>query len=1084
MTAAFTESVVEDAALAWLSNLGYRVLNGPEIAAGEPAAERNDPNYRDVVLEGRLREALIRLNPDLPAEAIEDAYRKLTRTDAPSLVERNRAMHRMLVNGVTVEYRRADGSIAGAQALVLDFDQAGNNDWLAVNQFTVSEGQHIRRPDVALFVNGLPLAVIELKNPADENATIWSAYQQLQTYQAQIPTLFTTNVALIVSDGVQARIGSLGAGREWFKPWRTITGKEDYASPLPSPRPDSHPSPIGRGDGGEGQKHFKSELEVLLLGVFEKRRFLDLVRHFIVFEDEGGGKLTKKMAGYHQFHAVNVAVEETLRAARRVAEHRAADVLGQYKSGHQPGGETGDRRVGVVWHTQGSGKSLTMAFYAGRVILHPVMENPTIVVLTDRNDLDDQLFGTFARCHDLLRQPPVQAADRADLREKLKVASGGVVFTTIQKFFPEEKGDLPAPSGARQAGRHPVLSDRRNIVVIADEAHRSQYDFIDGFARHMRDALPNASFIGFTGTPIEKTDANTCAVFGDYISVYDIQRAVVDGATVPIYYESRLAKLELKDSERPKIDPKFEEATEGEEVERKEKLKTKWAQLEAVVGSGNRIKLIARDLVEHFENRLSTMDGKAMVVCMSRRICVELYREIAVLRPQWHGDTDDLGSMKVIMTGSASDPMEWQGHIRNKKRREDMALRFRDPKDPFQIVIVRDMWLTGFDAPSLHTMYVDKPMRGHGLMQAIARVNRVFKDKPGGLVVDYLGLADELKKALATYTESGGTGKTAIDQAEAVAVMLEKYEICQGLFHGFDWSRWITGKPQERLSVLPAAQEHILAQQDGKPRLLRAVTDLSQAFALAVPHEETFRIRDDVGFFQAVRSVLAKNTPGERKTDEELDYAIRQIISKAVVSGEVVDIFAAAGLKKPDLSILSDEFLVEVRGMPQRNLAVELLRKLLAGEIKTRSKRNVVQARSFAELLEQAIRKYQNRAIETAQVIEELIGLAKHMRSAHTRGETLGLTEDELAFYDALETNDSAVKVLGEPTLTKIARELAEMVKKNVTIDWTVRENVRAQLRVLVKRILRKYGYPPDKQEKATQTVLEQAEVLCAEVAA
>ncbi|MEK7717187.1 MAG: type I restriction endonuclease subunit R, partial [Pseudomonadota bacterium] len=630
---AFTESIVEDAALAWLEELGYAVVHGPEIAVGEPAAERSDPNYRDVVLEGRLRQALVRLNPDLPPDAIEDAFRKLTRTDAPSLVERNRAVHRMLVDGVTVEYRRTDGSIAGAQARVLDFETPENNDWLAVNQFTVAEGQHTRRPDVVLFVNGLPLGVIELKNPADENATIWSAYQQLQTYQAQIPSLFATNAALIVSDGVQARIGTLGAGKEWFKPWRTITGREDAAAKL-------------------------AELQVVLEGVFDKRRFLNLVRHFIVFEDAGGGKLTKKMAGYHQFHAVNVAVEETLRAARRVAEHRAADVLGQYKSGHQPGGETGDRRVGVVWHTQGSGKSLTMAFYAGRVILHPAMENPTIVVLTDRNDLDDQLFGTFARCHDLLRQPPVQAADRADLREKLKVASGGVVFTTIQKFFPEEKGD-----------RHPALSDRRNIVVIADEAHRSQYDFIDGFARHMRDALPNASFIGFTGTPIEKTDANTRAVFGDYISVYDIQRAVVDGATVPIYYESRLAKLELKDSERPKIDPKFEEATEGEEVERKEKLKTKWAQLEAVVGSENRIKLIACDLVNHFENRLSTMDGKAMVVCMSRRICVELYREIAVLRPKWHGDTDDLGSMKVIMTGSASDPMEWQGHIRNKKRR-------------------------------------------------------------------------------------------------------------------------------------------------------------------------------------------------------------------------------------------------------------------------------------------------------------------------------------------------------------------------------------------------------------------------------
>ena len=1052
----FAESVVEEATLAWLEALGYQVLHGPDIAAGEPGAERNDPNYRDVVLERRLRQALVRLNPELPPEALEDAWRKLTRVDAPSLVERNRAVHRMLVDGVTVEYRRKDGSIAGAQARVIDFDVPGNNDWLTVNQFTVSEGQHTRRPDVVLSVNGLPLAVIELKNPADEDATIWSAYQQLQTYQAQIPSFFSTNVALIISDGIQARIGTLGAGKEWFKPWRTIAGIQDAAPTM-------------------------SELQVVLEGVFQKRRFLDLVRYFVVFEDEGHGKLIKKMAGYHQFHAVNVAVEETLRAARRTAEHRAAEPLGQYKSGHQPGGEPGDRRVGVVWHTQGSGKSLTMAFYAGRVILHPTMANPTIVVLTDRNDLDDQLFGTFARCRDLLRQDPVQATDRADLRAKLSVASGGVVFTTIQKFFPEEKGDLPAPSGARQAGRHPVLSDRRNIVVIADEAHRSQYDFIDGFARHMRDALPNASFIGFTGTPIEKTDANTRAVFGDYISIYDIQRAVIDKATVPIYYESRLAKLELKASERPKIDPKFEEATEGEEVERKEKLKTKWAQLEAVVGSENRIKLIARDLVDHFEDRLATMDGKAMVVCMSRRICVELYREIAALRPQWHADADDQGSMKVIMTGSASDPIEWQGHIRNKKRREDMALRFRAPKDPFRLVIVRDMWLTGFDAPSLHTMYIDKPMRGHGLMQTIARVNRVFKDKPGGLVVDYLGLADELKQALATYTESGGTGKTAIDQAEAVAVMLEKYEVCRGLFHGFDCSAWMTGTPQERLSVLPAAQEHILSHEDGKPRLLRAVTDLSQAFALAVPHEETFRIRDDVGFYQAVRAVLAKNIPSEHKTDEELDHAIRQIISKAVVSDAIIDIFAAAGLKKPDLSILSDEFLAEVRGMPQRNLAVELLRKLLAGEIKVRSRKNVVQAKSFAEMLEQAVRKYQNRAIEAAQVIEEMIGLAKDMRRAHERGERLGLTEEEMAFYDALETNDSAVKVLGDETLRTIAREVADAVRKNVTIDWTVRENVRAQLRVIVKRILRKYGYPPDKQEKATQTVLEQAEVLCDE---
>ncbi len=1041
----FTESVVEDAALAWLEELDYSILHGPEIAAGEPAAERSDPNFRDVLLEGRLRQALAKLNSSkLSPEALDDAYRKLTRTDAPSMLERNRAIHRLLVDGVTVEYRRKDGSIAGAQARVIDFEDPDNNDWLAVNQFTVSDGKHTRRPDVVIFVNGLPLAVIEIKNPTDENATVWSAFQQLQTYQAQISSLFATNAALVVSDGVQARIGTLGAGKEWFKPWRTITGREDAPAKL-------------------------TQLQVLLEGVFEKRRFLDLLRHFIVFEDLGGGKLVKKMAGYHQFHAVNAAVEETLRAATPPAS-MVREAQGHYETGIRPGGDPGDRRVGVVWHTQGSGKSLTMAFYAGRMILHPGMANPTIVVLTDRNDLDDQLFGTFARCRDLLRQPPVQAADRADLRKKLSVTSGGVVFTTIQKFFPEERGD-----------RQQVLSPRRNIVVIADEAHRSQYDFIDGFARHMRDALPNASFIGFTGTPIEKTDANTRAVFGDYISVYDIQRAVADNATVPIYYEGRLAKLELKESEKPKIDPKFEEVTEGEEVERREKLKSKWAQLEAVVGSENRIRKIAYDLVDHFEKRLAVMEGKAMVVAMSRRISVELYREIIALRPAWHNDDDEQGALKVVMTGSASDPLEWQGHIRNKPRREALAQRFRDPSDGFKIVIVRDMWLTGFDAPSLHTMYVDKPMRGHGLMQAIARVNRVFKDKPGGLVVDYLGLADELKAALATYTEAGGKGDTALDQAEAVAVMIEKYEVCLGLFHGFGWILWTTGTPQDRLSLLPAAQEHILAQEEGKTRLLRSVTDLSQAFALAVPHAEAMRIRDDVAFFQAVRAVLAKGTSGEQRTDEELDHAIRQIISRAVISGEVVDIFAAAGLKKPDISILSDEFLAEVRGMPQRNLAVELLQKLLKGEIKTRLRRNVVLAKSFADLLEQAVRKYQNRAIETAQVIEELIGLAKQMRDANQRGESLGLTEDELAFYDALETNDSAVKVLGEPTLKEIARELVATVKKNVTIDWTMRENVRANLRVIVKRILRKYGYPPDKQEKATALVLEQTEVLSQE---
>jgi type I restriction enzyme R subunit len=1013
-----TESVVEQAALAWLEALGYGIAHGPEIGCGQPGAERED--WSQVVLEGRLREALRRLNLKVPASAIEEAFRKLTRPDLPSLVASNHLVHKFLVEGVPVEYQRPDGSLGGDLVRVLDFDDPENNDFLAVNQFTVVEDRHERRPDIVLFVNGLPLAVLELKNAADENATIWSAFNQLQTYKQQIPSLFAFNEVLVISDGVEARIGTISADRERFAPWRTIEGEKLADTKLP-------------------------QLQVMLEGVFEKRRFLDLIRYFIVFEDAGGGVLVKKMAGYHQYHAVNLALASTVKAA----------------------GETGDRRIGVVWHTQGSGKSLTMAFYAGRVVLHPAMQNPTLVVITDRNDLDDQLFGTFARCHELLRQQPKQAQNRAHLRELLHTASGGVVFTTVQKFFPTEGED-----------QHPLLSDRRNIVVIADEAHRSQYDFIDGFARHMREALPNASFIGFTGTPIELTDKNTRAVFGDYISVYDIQRAVEDGATVPIYYESRLAKLKLKEEERPKLDSEFEEVTEGEEVEHKEKLKTKWAALEALVGAEQRVALIAQDLVNHFEGRLEAMDGKAMVVCMSRRICVDLYNAIIRIRPDWHHDDDDKGIIKIVMTGSAADRAEWQPHIRNKLRREELAKRFKDPSDPFKIVIVRDMWLTGFDAPCLHTMYVDKPMRGHGLMQAIARVNRVFKDKPGGLVVDYLGLAHELKAALATYTESGGTGKTAIDQEEAVAIMREKYEICCNIFHGFDWSAWKTGSAQQRLSILPAAQEHVLAQTDGKLRLIKAVSELSKAFALAVPHDAALAIRDDVGFFQAVKAVLAKSAPGDRRSPEEIEHAIRQIVSRAVASDEVIDIFAAAGLKKPDISILSDEFLAEIRGLPQRNLAVEMLRKLLEGEIKTRRQKNVVQARSFAEMLEHAIKRYQNRAIETAQVIEELIALARDLREADRRGEKLGLTEEETAFYDALEVNDSAVAVLGDETLRRIAQELVRAIRNNITIDWTVRENVRAQLRVLVKRILRRYGYPPDKQEKATQTVLEQAEVL------
>ena len=1013
----FTESVVEEAALEWFRELGYSVVSGPTIAPDEPAAER--ASFESVVLEHRLRSALHRLNPIAPAEAIEEAFRKLTRISSPLPIDANHELHHYLVNGVAVEYLRPDGSVGYDPVRVLDFEDPDGNDWLAVNQLTVIEGGHSRRPDIVVFVNGLPVTVIELKNAASEDATIWGAFQQLQTYKAELPALFTFNEALVVSDGLEARIGTVSSNKERFAPWRTIEGESLAPSKL-------------------------TQLEVLLRGVFDKRRFLDLIRYFTVYEDEDGDVI-KKMAGYHQFHAVARAVEATLEASR----------------------PKGSRRVGVVWHTQGSGKSLTMVFYAGRVILHPEMQNPTLVVLTDRNDLDEQLFGTFSRCHELLRQAPVQAGDRAHLRELLQVAAGGVVFTTIQKFLPETKGDA-----------FPLLSDRQNIVVIADEAHRSQYDFIDGFARHMRDALPNASFIGFTGTPIELTDKSTRAVFGDYISVYDIQRAVEDGATVPIYYESRLAKIELKSDERPRLDAAFDEITETEELAGKEKLKTKWSALEALVGTERRVALIADDLVRHFEARLEVMDGKAMIVCMSRRICVELYQAIIALRPDWHSAHDEKGAIKVVMTGSASDPPEWQQHIRTKQKREALATRFKKPDDPLKLVIVRDMWLTGFDAPCLHTMYVDKPMQGHGLMQAIARVNRVFRDKPGGLVVDYLGLAEQLKRALHTYTESGGKGDAAVDQEEAVALMLEKYELCVQLFHGFDWKHWTSGTPTQRLSLLPAAQEHILSQEGGKERCLQSVSDLSSAFALAVPHDEAIRIRDDVGFFQAVRTAIAKTSVGDRAASGDLDHAIRQIVSKAVASDQVIDIFAAAGLKNPDISILSDQFLAEVRGMKQKNLAVELLRKLLADEVKTRSRRNLVQSRSFADMLEKSIRRYQNRAIETAQIIEELIELAKEMREADKRGEDLHLSSDELAFYDALEVNDSAVKVLGDETLRTIARELVDTVKRNVTIDWTQKESVRAKLRVIVKRILRKYGYPPDKQEAATSTVLQQAELL------
>ena len=1043
----FSERHVEDAALSWLAGLGFAVLHGPDISPDGSTPERI--SYDQVFLTKRLREAIERLNPQLPVETLDEVLRKVQQTERPSLVEENRRLHRHLIEGVPVEVTRKDGSIGGDVARLLDLDEVDANDWLALNQFTVIEHGHNRRPDVVLFVNGLPLAVIELKNPGDANATLDSAFNQLQTYKDQIPSLFRTSAVLVTSDGLHARVGSLTANLERFMPWRTVDG--------------SAVAPKG-----------EPELGTLIEGIFEKTRFLALIRDFTVFGDTGSG-LVKIVAGYHQFHAVRHAVESTIAAAS----------------------PEGDRRIGVIWHTQGSGKSLLMAFYAGQIIAHPGMENPTVVVITDRNDLDDQLFGTFAMCRDLLRQTPQQADSREDLQKVLTRPSGGVVFTTIQKFSPE-RGETD----------YPVLTDRRNVVVIADEAHRSQYGFRAkverktgaisyGFAKYLRDALPNASFIGFTGTPVEKDDVNTPAVFGEYIDVYDINRGVEDGATVPIYYESRVARIELDDNEKPKLDEEIAELTEDQAEGEQERLKRKWANIEAVVGTKKRLGLVAGDIVEHFQNRVVGMDGKAMVVGMSRRICVALYDEIVKLRPEWHSDDDASGVIKIVMTGAASDPKDWQRHIGGKARRELLAKRARDPDDPLTLVIVRDMWLTGFDAPSMHTMYIDKPMRGHGLMQAIARVNRVFRDKPAGLIVDYIGIAQNLKFALGQYSREDQK-YAGIDEAEAVAVMLEKYEIVSNMFHGFDYRTGLTGSPQERLVALASAIEWVLDMQqreaakesteEGKKRVQRrfsnAMLALSKAFALAAASDEAHKIRDAVGFFQTVRAALAKSTPGASKASAERDLAVQQIVSRAVVSTEIVDILQAAGVETPDISILSDEFLAEVQAMDKKNLALEALRKLLNGEIHSRSRVNVVQSRAFSDRLEEAIARYHTNAITTAEVLHELIELAKEIRAAHQRGEEEGLSQEEISFYDALAQNESAVEVMGNDHLRVIAHELLNSLRGNVSVDWQRRESARARMRVLVKRILRKHGYPPDLQDAAVQTVLQQAEVLSARWAA
>jgi type I restriction enzyme R subunit len=1029
----FTEDEVETAALAWFAEMGYTVLYGPDIAPDGINPERD--SYDQPLLTGRLQDAIARINPDLPQEALDEAFRKILRPASPSLVENNRTFHQYLTEGVTVEYRNRDGRIRSAPVRLLDTTTPENNEWLAVNQYTITENGRNRRPDIVVFVNGLPIAVIELKNPADPATDIWTAYNQLQTYKQQIPSLFATNELLVISDGVEARTGSLTAGREYFMPWRTVDGDTTASETTP-------------------------ELDVLIHGLFHPARLTEYLQDFILFQN-GGTTFTKINAGYHQFFAVKAAIESTIRAAST----------------------GGDQKGGVIWHTQGSGKSLTMVFYARKLALARDLKNPTIVVLTDQNDLDDQLFDTFAECQDHLRQEPVQATCRANLRDLLRGRqAGGIVFSTVQKFF-------PTPEEAN----HPLLSDRRNIIFIADEAHESQYGFtghVDkktghiryGFAEYIRQALPNATAIGFTGTPISLKDRDTRQVFGNDISVYDVLQAQRDHVTVPIYYEGRHVKLDLPDEEKPKLDDELDDIVSEEDEETRGKIKSKWAALEAVVGTPHRIEIVAADIDRHFAQQQEVLPGKAMVVCMSRRICVEMYNALVRLHPEWDSDDDTTGAIKVIMSGTPGERLEWQKHIRTKQQIRGLRKRFKDPDDPFTIVIVRDMWNTGFNAPCLTTMYVDKPMQGHGLMQTIARVDRVFRDKPGGLVVDYLGIAPRMKKALAEYTGKKHTGLTVYELEEAVAMMLEKHQVCCDLMHGFDWSGWKSGDPMGRLALISGGMNHILKQPEGKEDFLDTVTQLSAAYALAVAHEAAEEIRDDVTFFQSVRASILKNTVRKGKPADVLDHAINQLISGAIALDGPVEIFKAAGLDKPDISILSDEFLAEVQGLPQKNLAVELLRKLINDEIKSRMRRNVVQSRKFSEMLDQTIQNYENRSVETAVIIEQLIETARQIREEARRGEKLGLSEAEIAFYDALANNQSAREVMADEDLRKIASELVVRIQENVTIDWSRKENVRARMRRTIKRILRRHNYPPDKQEEATQLVLLQAEQVCREI--
>jgi len=1077
-----TEDKIETFAIEVLQSMGWEYVHGLAIAPGAEQAERE--NFEQIVLVDRLRKSVAVINPNIPNDAQEQAIQKVLRIYSPELLHNNETFHQLLVEKVKIPYQQ-DGFERSYEVALIDFENPWNNEFLCLNQYTIVEKNQNKRPDVLLFVNGLPLVVIELKNAADENATMRKAFDQLQTYKSTIPSLFTYNAICVISDGMECKAGSLSAGYSRYMTWKTADGRKEASRFIP-------------------------QLEILLKGMLNPSTLLDLVRNFIVFEkstkveplaksrDEGIGKdaktgitqieTVKKLAAYHQYYAVNKAVQSSIIAS----------------------GANGDKKGGVVWHTQGSGKSLSMVFYSGKLITAPEMQNPTIVVITDRNDLDDQLFDTFANSKQLLRQEPVQAKDREHLKELLKVASGGIVFATIQKFLPEDQKSV-----------YEQLSERKNIVVIADEAHRTQYGFeasikevkdketkekigeriAYGFAKYMRDALPNATYIGFTGTPIEGTDVNTPQVFGQYVDVYDISQAVADGATVRIYYESRLAKVNL-DEEGKRLIQEFDaELEQDEEITDQQKAKAKYTKLEAIVGNEERIKNLAKDIVTHSEQRQKVFDGKGMIVAMSRRIAADLYKEIIALRPEWHDEDLSKGAIKVVMTSTSADGLEMQRHNTTKQQRKNLAERMKDPADPLRLVIVRDMWLTGFDAPCLHTLYIDKPMRGHNLMQAIARVNRVFKDKPGGLIVDYLGIANDLKKALSFYSDAGGKGEPTLDLEKAIALMNEKFEVVQQFFNEeaktqkdilseepeayyensfkFNYKRFFNVEAKEKMSIILQSEEHILGLQDGKTRFIREVTLLSQAFALSIPHPRAMEIKDDIAFFQAVKARLVKfEGTGTGKSDIEIETAIKQIVDEALSSDKVMDIFEAAGMAKPDISILSDEFLLEVKGMKHQNLALELLKKLLNDEIKTRSKTNLVKSKKLLEMLEGAIKRYQNNLLTTAEIIQELINIAKEIKESDKEGERLGLTKDEVAFYNALEVNDSAVMVLGDDQLREIAREITEKVKANATIDWTIRESARARLMVIVKRTLTKWGYPPDKQAKAIETVLKQAELM------